>query len=108
MIIIGYFFTPMHSPLEAKERGIFYLGHINATVRERQGDEFKAGRTIPLIDQAIAGASTGTFDVAITDEFATDEALFRSKFPALEGVAIKKAILPTFDRAKAQKWWEAN
>jgi len=106
--INGFFFTPLHSSLEIKERGVFYLGHVTATVRERQGDEFKAGPTIPLIDQAIAGASTGSFDVEITDEFATDEALFRSRFPALAGVAIQKAILPAFDRAKAQKRWETN
>jgi hypothetical protein len=106
--IHGFFFAPLHSPLEAKEPGVFYLGHINATVRERQGNEFKAGSSIPLIDQAIAGASGGTFDVEITDELATDEPVFRSKFPALTGVTIQKSILPAFDRAKAQQWWEAN
>lgn len=106
--INGFFFTPLHSPLEVKESGVYYLGHVNATVRERQENEFKAGPSIPLIDQAIAGASTGTFDVEITDEFATDEAVFRSKFPALAEAPIHKAILPGFDRAKAQQWWEAH
>jgi hypothetical protein len=106
--IYGYFFTPLHSPLEVKESGVYYLGHVNATVRERQENEFKAGPSIPLIDQAVAGASTGTFDVEITDEFATDEAVFRSKFPALAATPIQKAILPGFDRAKAQQWWEAH
>ena len=84
------------------------IGHIEATVRERQGDEFKAGSSIPLIDQAVVGASGGTFDVAITDALSTDEALFRSKFPALTNVEIKRAILPPFDRLKAQQWWEAH
>lgn len=106
--IIGNFFTPLHSPLESKETGVFYLGHVSATVRERQGNEFKAGASIPLIDQATVGASGGTFDVVITDEFATDEAAFRSKFPALAGITISKAVLPAFDRAKAQKWWESH
>jgi hypothetical protein len=104
----GYFFAPLHAPLEASRPGVFYLGHVAATVRERQGDEFKAGPSIPLIDQAIAGASGGTFDIEISDRFSTDEAIFRSKFPALKGVEIKKSILPPFDRAVAQKWWEAN
>jgi hypothetical protein len=104
----GFFFAPLHSPIDVRERGVFYIGHVTATVRERQGDEFKAGPSIPLVDQAIAGASGGTFDVEITDEFATDEAVFRSKFPALAGVTIQKAILPVFDRAKAQLWWEAH
>lgn len=106
--INGFFFTPLHTPLDVKEPGVFYLGHVKATVRERQGEEFKAGSTIPLIDQAVAGASGGTFDVEITDEFAADEAVFRSKFPALAGVTIKKTILPAFDRAKAQQWWETH
>jgi len=106
--IHGFFFTPMHSSLEAKGPGVFYLGHVNATVRERWGNEFKAGPSIPLIDQAIAGASGGTFDVEITDEWATDEAAFLSKFPALTGATVQKAVLPAFDRTKAQQWWEAN
>ena len=104
----GWFFTPLHSPIEIKDRGVFYLGHISAIVRERQGDEVKAGPTIPLLDQAAVGASGGTFDVEITDQFAKEEALFRSKFPALSGVKIQKTILPAFDRAKAQQWWEAH
>lgn len=106
--IQGFFFTPIHSSLEAKGPGVFYLGHVNATVRERQENEFKAGPSIPLIDQAVIGASGGTFEVEITDEWATDEAAFLSKFPALAGVTIQKAILPAFDRAKAQQWWEAH
>lgn len=106
--INGSFFAPMHSALESKEAGVFYLGHVSATVRERQGNEFKAGPVIPLIDQAVAGASGGTFDVEITDQFATDEAVFRSKFPALAGARITKAILPSFDRDKAQQWWESH
>lgn len=106
--IVATFFAPLHAPLESREPGVYYLGRMTATVRERQGDEFKAGPSIPLIDQAVAGASGGTFDIAISDEFATDEKLFRSTFPALREVEIRKAILPPFDRARAQKWWEDN
>ena len=108
LLINGYFFTPMHSDLVAKGSGVYYLGHVNATVRERVGEEFKAGASIPLLDQSVIGASGGTFDVSITDEFAKDEALFRSKFPALKDVMITKNILPPFDRAKAQAWWQAH
>jgi hypothetical protein len=107
-LINGYFFAPLHSDIVAKKSGVYYLGHVDATVRERKGEEFKAGSQVPLIDQAVVGASGGTFDIAISDAFATDEALFRSKFPALKGVTIVKDILPAFDRAKAQAWWEAH
>jgi len=54
--VIGTFFTPLHAPLRSGEAGVFYLGHVTATVRERQGNEFKAGASIPLIDQAVVGA----------------------------------------------------
>lgn len=107
-LINGYFFAPLHSDIVAKKSGVYYLGHVDATVRERKGEEFKAGSQVPLIDQAVVGASGGTFDIAISDAFATDEALFRSKFPALKGVTIVKDILPAFDRAKAQAWWAAH
>lgn len=106
--ILGSFFTPMHSPLRSGGPGVYYLGHVEATVRERQGNEFRAGPPIPLVDQAAAGASGGTFDVEISDRFAVDEAMFRAAFPALQGVQIQKAVLPPFDRAAAQRWWEAH
>lgn len=106
--IHGFFFAPLHAPVESTASGVVYLGHITATVRERIGDEFRAGPPIPLIDQAVAGASGGTFDVEISDRFAEDEPIFRSKFPALRTIEIRKEILPKFDREKAQKWWAAN
>lgn len=85
---------------------MFYLGHINATVRKRIGGEFKAGASIPLIDQAIAGASGGTFDIEISDQWENDKTKFLTKFPALASVEIKKSILPPFNRKRAQEWWE--
>lgn len=107
-LVNGFFFAPLHEKLDASKSGVYYLGHIDATVRERQGNEFKAGASAPLIDQAVVGASTGTFDIVVTDAWDKDEAKFRSQFPALSGVTIEKAILPPFDREKAQTWWEAH
>jgi hypothetical protein len=104
--IIATFFAPMHSPIESREPGVYYLGHVSAVVRERQGEEFKAGPSIPLIDQAVGGASGGTFDIEISDRLAEDEAKFRERFVALKDVEIRKAILPPFDRKQAQSWWE--
>lgn len=107
--VVGQFWTPLHEPLDVKAgSAVYYLGHVEARVRERQGDEFRAGTLIPLIDQLAVGASGGTWDVAITDSFDVDEAVFRSRFAALKDVDIQKAILPPFDRAKAQAWWAAN
>ncbi|ROR24494.1 hypothetical protein EC845_0519 [Comamonas sp. BIGb0124] len=104
----GLFFVPLYANLKVTAPGVYYLGHVEATVRERQGEEFRAGPLIPLIDQAIAGASGGTFDIVITDQQAKDEAAFRSYFPALANVPIIKAMLPSFDRIKAQKRWDAQ
>jgi hypothetical protein len=106
--ITGAFFAPLHVPLEIKEGGVFYVGHVQATVRERQGGEFRAGPPIPLIDQAVIGASGGTFDIDIVDAQDSDEALFRTRFPALKEATIRKTMLPAFDRQKAQKWWEEH
>lgn len=104
--IHGFFFTPLHEKFTVGKPGVFYLGHIDATVRERKENEFKAGGTLPLIDQAISGGSSGTFDIAVTDQWQEDESLFRSTFPQLATAEITPAILPPFDRAYAQKWWE--
>jgi hypothetical protein len=104
--IRGMFITPMATKIDSTGAGVYYLGHVAATVRERRGSEFKAGPTLPLIDQAVVGASGGSFDVEISDQLSTDEPSFRARFPALAGVEIKRAILPPFDRAKAQKWWQ--
>lgn len=106
--INGFYFAPVHSEFAVKGPGVFYLGHVNATVRERQGDEFKAGPSIPLIDQALAGASSGTFDVQISDRWSKDESLFKTTFPGLSNASVQKSVLPAFDRKKAQDWWQAH
>lgn len=104
--IHGNFFVPIHAKLTSANPGVYYLGHVDANVRERKDNEFRAGIVIPLIDQAIAGAGGGTFDVAISDQWVTDEEKFRKKFPALGAAQIQKTVLPAFDREYAQKWWE--
>lgn len=106
--ILGNFNAPLLLNLKADDAGVYYLGHVDATVRERNENEFRAGPVIPLIDQAVTGFSGGTFDIAVSDRFDKDESLFKSRFLALNGVGIKKAILPQFDRDKAQKWWDAH
>ncbi len=108
LIVNGFYFVPVHQRINAKYPGCYYLGHIEAIVRERKDNEFKAGPIIPLIDQAVTGASGGTFDVEISDQWGSDEAKFLEKIPGLKNVEVKKSILPPFDRAVAQKWWETH
>ena len=107
-LIVGSFFTPLNMPLAATAKGVYYLGNVNAVVRERKGSEFRAGPVIPLIDQAVVGAAGGSYEVEVKDLFEADVAAFKAQFPALAGAEIKKAILPAFDRVNAQKLWEAN
>lgn len=104
----GSYFVPLHASVPKGEAGVYYLGAIRAVVRERKDGEFRAGSVIPLIDQALAGASGGTFDVTVSDDYERDMALFKKRFVALEGVEVKKAVLPAWDRAKAQLYWEKN
>lgn len=106
--IMSTFFVPLHEELSVTQPGVFYLGHVDATVRERTGDEFKAGPSIPLIDQAAAGASGGTFDVLVSDRWELDEASFRGTFAPLGAARVEKAILRPFDRAQAQDWWQKH
>lgn len=104
----GVYFAPLHSPLPLSAGGAYYLGSVKAVIRERKGTEFRAGPVIPLIDQAVAGASTGTFDIEITDAYAEDMVLFRKTFAELQGVDIQKAVLPAWNRAVAQEYWDKN
>lgn len=105
-MVLGWFKTPLNIKMAAPGKGVFYLGRVNATVRERQGDEFRAGTMVPLIDQAVVGASTGTFDVDISDNWQKDGPAFLAKFPALQNADIQSTILPPFDRPLAQRLWE--
>jgi hypothetical protein len=77
-------------------------------VRERVGGELTAGGPVPLIDQAVAGASGGTFDVAISDRWDIDGPRLVMAFPGLRQIAVQKVILPPFDRAAAQRWYDTN
>lgn len=103
-LINGMFELPLYAPLQVREpRGVFYLGNLRGTVREAKEGDIKAGPPIPLIDQAVVGASGGTFDAVISDAWKTDEATFRNQFPALAKVPVRKAVLPPYDRARVKR-----
>ena len=109
MTINADFFVPIAARLKTATPGVYYLGHIEATVRERKGDEFRAGGAVlPTQEQRLTGAWGGTFDVVITDQWATDGAKFGAKFPAIAKMAVQKDLLPAFERGRIQAWWEKN
>ena len=104
----GFYFLPLLADLRPSENGIYYLGSVEAVIRERKEGEFRAGHVIPLVDQAVAGASTGTFDVEIKDAYEEDIDMFRATFPALTNVEIKRTVLPKWSRDKARLLWETK
>jgi len=108
LLIWGTFITPIHEDIDVNEPGVYYLGRVNAVVRERVANEFKAGSPIPLLDQSVVGASGGTFDVEIINQWGIDKSAFLTQFPSLRSLNVINAVLPAFDRARAQKYWEDN
>lgn len=105
---IGTFVVPLLMDLNVKPNSITYVGRLTANLRPRQGEEFRAGPVIPLIDQSVTGLSGGTWDVTAENLSEKDLALFRSHFPALTTATIENAPLPAFDRAAVQRWWEGG
>jgi len=104
----GNFFVPLHMDIEVTPRSVLYLGRVNAIMRERGETEFRAGAPIPLIDQAVTGFAGGTWDVETRDNSHADVPAMRRVFPALQKVDVRTTLLPRWDRAKAQDWWEKN
>lgn len=72
---------------------IIYIGNIKAKIVPRKEGQPRAGSLLPLIDQAVAGFSTGTFEVEISDNYEEDVEVIKSKFPYLQDKDISKNIL---------------
>jgi len=93
--VMGHYSIPIYSSFSIQPKKIIYLGHIEANIKERTGDkELRAGSVIPLIDQAVTGASGGTFVVKISDLFESDIELFKEKYPFLSQHQIDNLTLP--------------
>ncbi|OIR16488.1 hypothetical protein GALL_32130 [mine drainage metagenome] len=106
--IIASFQVPLLMPINVSPKSVTYVGRVNALMRPRVGNEFRAGPVIPLIDQSVAGISGGTFDIIVVDASKEDIPEFKSTFPSLETTDIRTELLPAFDRSKVQKWWEGG
>ena len=93
--VIGTFSIPIYSTFSIQSEKIIYLGHIEATIKEKTEEkELRAGSVFPLIDQAVTGASGGTFVVKITDSFENDIKLFKKDYPYLSQHQIDNLTLP--------------
>jgi len=97
--VIGTFSVPSFKKMEVPNNKIVYFGHIDANVVERGGDDqLRAGPVIPLIDQAVVGASGGTFVIDIQDRYVADSELVRKKFPYLSGKDIENMTLAKWEK----------
>ena len=95
----AHFGTPVFARFELKPAMVVYLGHIEATIRERKEDsELRAGPLLPLIDQAVAGFSGGTFDIEIVDRYEGDMAEFTRRHPFLSTHGVERVVLPPWQR----------
>lgn len=84
---------PLSLKYEVKPNSVVYLGHIDATLREKRSDNEERAGLLPLIDSAIVGYSSGTFDVAVEDRFDNDIKVFIAEYPALQKVKVDKFIM---------------
>jgi len=107
--IAGNFTIPVSVSLPATEPGVYYLGHMTATLRAKQSeDEFPAGPPFPLIDQSVTGIAGSTFDVQFDDRYDEDMKDFVANFPPIAQAQVQKLPLPSFDVAQAKAWWVEN
>jgi hypothetical protein len=90
----GHATIPLEVDAEVKGGSVTYLGHLNLAIRSKNdSDEPTAGPLLPLIDQAVTGFSTGTYDFIVEDRFDEDIKLFTTEYPVLGKVKVEKSIL---------------
>jgi hypothetical protein len=100
--IVADYYLPLYVPIPDAAPGVHYLGSVRGVIRERKEGDAPAGHMFPAITQAIAGASSGTFDVEINDSYDSDVEMFKAAYPALKEVPVTKRLLPAWDRGKAR------
>ncbi|MGR6035524.1 MAG: hypothetical protein ACU4EQ_04745 [Candidatus Nitrosoglobus sp.] len=100
----GIFMVPLLLDFEVAPHSVTYIGRITAKLRPRQEGEFRAGPVIPLIDQAVTGMSSGTWDITVEDRAKEDISLFWTHYPALATMPVNSDPLPPFDRMAVQQW----
>ena len=92
--VAGSFIVPIYTPITIPSNKVIYLGNLEANVVERTADDqMRAGPVLPLLDQAVTGASGGTFEIIISDNLETDLPKFIKKYPSLREAAIEKRVL---------------
>ena len=97
--ITGIFSIPIYSTFSIEPQKIIYLGHIEATLVERTDEKLlRAGPVLPLLDQAVVGASGGTFVIQIEDLYESDIKLFQQRYPYLAKYQVENLTLPQWSQ----------
>ena len=106
--VVGHFYLPLRMDVPVGKPSVLYLGRVEAVLRPREDNEYRAGDVIPLIDQSVTGMSSGTFDVQIKDKSATDLPLLRSTYPALASANIETKRVPVVDHEYVDRTWRGE
>lgn len=97
MLLMAMADLQFEQEIEVPSDSVVYVGNISAVIKDKEGDnDPSAGSLLPLVDQAVAGFSTGTFRVEISDNYEEDVAEFQSRYPFLKEREILKHILPSW------------
>lgn len=103
--IVAQFILPVGMQIPVANGKVIYLGRLEAVMRPRADNEYRAGPVIPLIDQAASGISGGTFDIKLVDRSDQDVPLIRNTYPALAKLPIETKIVPIPDREYLDRQW---
>jgi len=106
--VTGYFTLPIEMTVAAKKGAVTYLGRLDARLRPRAEHEYRAGAVIPLIDQAVTGLSSGTFDVRIKNMSPEDLKLLRAAYPAIASTPIETRISSVISREILDRQWRGE
>lgn len=95
LLIMAMADLPLIQTIEVPANKVVYLGNIDAVIQPRTDDsQPRAGSLLPLIDQAVAGFSNGTFTATIKDQFNEDTAEIKNRFPKIASLDFVNMTLP--------------
>ncbi len=97
---LGKYYLPMQSPFTLGQNEVVYLGKLRARTRKKRKGEFTAGPIAPVIPQSIAGFSSSTFDVEISDDAEYAKVWVRKAYPSLANEELSIRLLPKYDRSQ--------
>jgi hypothetical protein len=102
LLVSGRFKYPAEVPFDVKDGSISYIGHIQMVNRQRNEGERASGKPLPLLDQRIAGYSTGTMEVTVSDRADADLAAFSRAYPGLRIEKVERTISKRLALAEPQ------